>query len=76
MKATSTILYEVNFAEIKALPINYTVLQRNKDSGVYRLLKAHIDYFPFLPKFEYYLFKAPATANQTGGEVQLCLTLK
>lgn len=59
MKATSTILYEVNFAEIKALPINYTVLQRNKDSGVYRLLKAHIDYFSFMKKFEYYVFQAP-----------------
>lgn len=42
MKPKSTVLYELSFSEIKALPINYTVIQRNKVSGAYRLLKAHI----------------------------------
>ncbi len=76
MKPKSTVLYELSFSEIKALPINYTVIQRNKVSGAYRLLKAHIDYFPIMPKFEYYLFQPPVSAQQCEGGAQLCLTLK
>ncbi len=59
MKPISTILYEVGSAEIAALPVCYTVLQYNTESKRYGLLQAHIDYFPIMKKFKYFLFQAP-----------------
>lgn len=60
MKAIGTIFYEVDLDEIKALPVNFEVMQVNLDFGIHRILKAQIDYFPApTQKVKYYIFKEP-----------------